>query len=393
MAYDVSSWFIDQLALKASAPKRVFTIGASDYSDRVVKWPTFKRTANQIVASKAAIELANDDGQLNFFHEKLWTMANTCSVQVGFTHPDSGDELVSIYSGDVKEVKYPKKSKCRLSLRDRLWGLGEKKVGRSDVSVVFSEQIPSDVAWTLCTCYGGLSSVQSTSNPHIDYDSFNAWAAQFSADNVVAEADYNGVKVSEAVRDLGEMTDSAIWPEGDGKLYFKRYTEPDSLDFVLTPAAIADVVIDIDGINIVNKAWVYGEYAPGSDYWQIAAFQVNTTSVNTFGLHEQVWKNKHIWYTNSAGCQNMAQRKIQNLRFPPKKFKVDTTVVGLHRQLGETLRFVDSFYSINSGTGWRFDEMTVNVDKFSVLYQMNEAIAGTAFYLDVSSLDGDDLLL
>lgn len=393
MSYSVTSWFLQQLELKVSEPKRYFYISGSDYSSRVVKWPVFKRTAEEIIASKATIEMANDDGEMNFFHERLWTMPNTCQVKVGFTHPTSGDELITIFSGDIKEVKYPQKSKCQLVLRDRLWALGEKKVGDSDNPVTFSDEIPSDIAWTLCTCYGELSTTQNSSNPHIDYDVFLKWAEVFSNDSLVITARFDGQKVSEAVRDLADMTDSAIWTEGEGKLNFKRYTEPSSQDFTITADNIKNVLIKIDNLNLVNKAFVYGGYSQTSDYWTIAAFQINTTSVNTYGLREHVWKNEKIWYTTSAACQNLAQRKIQNLQYPPKKFKIDTQVIGLHRQIGETIRFVDSFYQISSATGWRFNQIQMNIDNFTVSYLMDESIAGDAFFLDVDSLDSDNKLL
>jgi len=393
MSYDVTSWYVDQLQLRASAPVRQFTIGSSDYSDRVVRWPKFSRYANRIIASKATVTLANDDGLFNNFHERVWTLPNTCSVLVGYTHANSGDETVSIFSGDIKEVRYPKKSACELHLRDRLWALTEKKIGTSDEPVELSSQVPSDIAWTICTCYGELDNTESAANPHIDWESFNVWAENFSSDNIVMAAYYNGIKVAKALGDLGDMTDSAIWTEGDGRLYFRRYTEPSSLDFTLVADDILDVNITVDGMNLVNKAWVYGLYSTDSDYWQIATYMQESTSVNTFGLHETTWKNKNIWYVDSASCQNMAQRKALANQYPPRKFKLSATVVGLYRQLGETIRFVDTFYNINSGTGWRFDEMKIDTDKFRVDYKMNEATAGDAFFLDVDVLDGDKLLL
>lgn len=393
MSYDVTSWFVSQLELRSSEPKRYFFISGSDYSDKVTKWPKFKRTANRVIASKATISLANDDGEMNFFHERLYTMPNTCSVKVGFTHPQSGDELITIFSGDIKEVKYPRKQTCQLNLRDRLWALAEKKIGDSDAKVTFSSQIPSEIAWTICTCYGELDNTQSSANVHIDYDTFLEWAGQFSANNVEMAADYDGQKVNEALIDLGEMSDSAIWTDGNGKINFKRYTEPSSLDFVLTPNELLDVVIKVDGLNIINKAWVYGDYAVESDYWQINAFAQDTTAVNTYGLHENIWKNEHIWYVDSVSCLNLASRMTWNYKYPPKKFNLKTTVVGLHREIGETVRFVDSFYNVTSGSGWRFSEISIDVNNFKVEYGMNQAYGGRAFFLDYSSLDSSDLLL
>lgn len=392
MAYDVTSWFFEQCQLKSSEPVRVFTIGGSDYSGDVMKWPKFKRTANRIVASKATIQLDNADGDKNFFHERLYTMPNTCSVNLGFTHPTSGTEFITLFSGDIKEVKY-KDTKVDIHLRDRFWSLTEKKVGQSDTPVTFADIIPSDIAWTLCTCYGELDNTQGAGNPHIKWDVFNAWAAQFSADSLLMSANYEDEKVSDALERLGRMTDSAIWTEGDGKLYFKRYLEPDSLDFLIDQDQFIDLEIKIDGLRPVNKAWVYGGYSASSDYWTINVFDTSTTGVNTYGLHEQVYKDDTIWYVNSASAQNLTQRITRRLQYPPKRFTVETTLIGIHRQIGETVRLVDSFYSITSATGWRYDEIEIDTHTGKARYRMNEAIAGNAFYLDISDLDGDDLLL
>ena len=392
MGYSVTSWFYTQQLEKRTAPVKKFYIGGSDYSSRVMKWPSFTRTSVDIIASRATIALDNADGILNLFHERLWTFPNTCSAKWGYMHPTSGNELLTLFSGDIKEVEYADKE-CKIHLRDRMWALTEKKVGDSDITVTFSYKIPSDIAWTLCTCYGELSSTANSSNTHIDWATFNEWAASFSTDNVQMSARYDGTKVSEALSKIGQMTDSAIWQDGDGKIYFKRYAEPSSLDFVVTRNHMTDLKIKIDGLFLVNKAWVYGNYSAQSNYWMLNCYATETTGVNTYGLHEFIWKDETCWYVNSASALNMAQRKVRVLKFPPKKFIVEVPVIGLHRQLGETVRLVESFYSINSGTGWRFEEVEINMDSGLCKYTMNEAIAGNAFFLDIDSLDVDDKFL
>jgi hypothetical protein len=393
VAYNVSSWFIDQLKLKSSSPKRRFTIGTSDYSARVLKWPTWTRTSRDVIASKATVDLANHDGTLNSFHERIWTMANTCSLSLGFTHPTSGDEWLTLFSGDIKEVKYPSRMKCQVNIRDRFWGLTEKKIGTSDIPVSITSQTPAAIAWTLVTCYGLLSSVASTSNPHIDYDSYLAWAAQFSADNVLCAVRYDETKVSEALVTIADYTDSAIWTDGDGKLRFIRYSEPTSMDFALTGEELTSLIIKVDGKALVNKAWCYGNYSPVSNYWAIAVYAADTTAINTFGLHEQIWKDEQLWYINSVSALTLATRKTLVMKYPPRRFEIKVPPVGLHRQLGEMVRFVDSFYHINSGTAWRFNEIEVDLQDLEVSYILDESIAGNGFYLDVDDLDGDKLLL
>ena len=392
MSWDVSSWFVDQLRKRSSKPKRRLTLAGSDYSARVHKWPRLRRSADRVQSSKISINLANTDGGLNRYYENTFHMPGSCTIEFGYTHPDSGDELIPLFTGEIHVVSYTEKF-CKLPLRDRMWDFTSRVVGDSDNPVTFTSVLVSDIAWTLCTCYGGLSSVESDANPDIDYDSFLDFAAVFSADTVLCSARYEGEKVTEALEKLAKYTDSAIWVEGDGKLYFRRFSEPDSLDFVVVRNDQVALQIDIDGMQMVNRLYVDWNYSTDSDYWQDAVISVDSTSVNTFGLHEDRLQDETIWYVDSASALNMAQRKTSLLKAPPRRFMVSTGVIGLHRQLGETVRLVDSFYGITSDSGWRFTEMDIALDTGRVGYLLDEAATMNAFYLDVSYLDGNDCLL
>ena len=59
MAYSVTSWFIDQTQLKTASPVRKFTIAGSDYSSRVVKWPSIRRAYSDIRPVNISVDLAN----------------------------------------------------------------------------------------------------------------------------------------------------------------------------------------------------------------------------------------------------------------------------------------------------------------------------------------------
>jgi hypothetical protein len=65
----------------------------------------------------------------------------------------------------------------------------------------------------------------------------------------------------------------------------------------------------------------------------------------------------------------------------------------MRQELGDTVRLVDSFYDITSSSGWRLSEKTIDMDTGEVSVQTDEAMTVGAFYLDVSLLDGEDLLL
>lgn len=386
MGHDVSSWFVDQTRAIGSEPKRVFKIGTSDYSDRVTKWPSIKRVGQEIKSVNPRIPLSNVDGKFNLFFENTYLMPNTCTLEMGFTHPESGDELITVFTGYLKSVKYPKKE-CSILMKDRLWDFTQITVGESDIPIEFTEDIPSDIAWTLCTCYGGLST-DSATNPDINYTSFQEWAGILSRDNIVCDAYYEGLKITEALSNLAKITDSAIWIEGDGKINFKRFSNASSLDMVLTiDDEIIDLTIDVDSQRLINKQGVAFNFSPESDYFQDTLYYQDSTSVNTYGLNEELFEDETIWFTNEAHAKNLAQRKVAHFKDPPKMFNIKTPLVGIHRVIGETIRLVDSFYNQTSADAWTIKEYEYQMQNDTVNYVTDGAATLIPFILDVSTLD------
>lgn len=392
MGYNVSSWFIDQLQSHNSSPKRILTVNGSDFSARINRWPRIKFNDQGIQSVKLTIELNNIDGAFNTFYHSTYTMPGTCTFDFGFTHPTSGDELIRLYTGEIKQIAYTQKT-CSLQLRDRAWKFAERVIGESGAPVEFTAQIPSDIAWTVCTCYGGLSTVQNSTNPDIHWGSFLEWAAVFSTDSIELAARFDGKKTVKALKSVADMTDSVIWADGYGRIKFKRYTEPTSLDFIITIDEQMDMVIDIDDLSIVNRQIVSMDYSPDSNYWANNVISISSSSVNSFGLRESILQDETVWYVDSYSALNMATRRTNLLRNPPRKFDIKSVLVGVHRELGETLRVVDSFYNITSSSGWRFVSMEIDTDTGLSQYSINEAAAMNAFYLDESYLDSDSYLL
>jgi len=395
MANDVSSWFVDQsFALRPPARRR-FLLAGSDHTARVTRWPRFVRTANELKSVEATVRLANDDGALNNFWTTAITMVASAELAVGFTHPNSGTEWMPLYTGELKTVAYSA-TECEVRLRDRLWAFTERTVGDTDNPVEIPTsggQLVSDVAWTLCTCYGGLSAVASTSNPDIDYEAFGAWAAAFSSDTILIHTRYTGERVSEALQALAQMADSAVVVEGDGRLRFMRFEEASSLDTTLSDEHYAAMVIDVDTTRMVNRQKVSFNYAPKSDYWLDTVTSVRSLSVESFGVHEALARDESVWYVDSPAAINLATRRTLLLNDPPSRFQVETGLAAAHLQIGDTVRLHNSFYNITSAQGWRLVEFECDLDGGRLTRELDGAAVMNGFYLDVSFLDGDDVLL
>ena len=392
MAYSVTSWFQQQMESSGVQPKRILTLGGSDYSDYVITWPKIKRTTQDLRSVNLSIPLANEDGHLNLFFKNTYNIPAACLLQIGFTHPTSGDEMATIYTGTLEKVSYSQ-NRCTLKVRDKIYNLTQYKVGDSDVPVTVNSTIPSDIAWTLCTCYGELSSIASTSNPDIDYTKWLAWAGVFSADSIHMSTRYEGKKVSEALSSIAKMTDSAIYVEGDGKIAFDRFNNPSSLDSTLSYEYTTKFNIDVDSLRVINRQYVNLLYSASSNYWQGVVCSVDSVSVNSFGLHEDILKDDSCWFVSSTDASIISARKIDLYSQPPKQFNVQTGLRLINKQLGETLRLVNSFYGVDSSQGWRMTEYQIDLKTGLCDYTMDEATVANAFFLDFSDLDGDDLLL
>ena len=102
MAYEVSSYFLEQVAKRGQSPVRKFYIGTSDYSERVTKWPTFKRTANNIKSINIDIPLANADGHFNTFYHDTYLMPNTVTLEMGGPFVFKTDPVVIETANDTE---------------------------------------------------------------------------------------------------------------------------------------------------------------------------------------------------------------------------------------------------------------------------------------------------
>ena len=390
--HDVSSWFVDQLNKPSSKPKRVFTMGSSDYSDNVLKWPVIKKDAEKTISAGVKVSLDNTDGGFNSFFENTYLMVSSCQLKIGFTHATSGDELITLYTGGLSTVKYSK-NKCNLKLKDALSTLSTKIISNTNSPVSISATIPSDIAWTLCTCYGQLSEIQSTSNPDIDYNSFLDWSAQFSASNITMAAYYKGEKVIDAISKIALMTDSNMWTGGDGKIKFARFLEMSSDYITINEGYNKSITIDVNKTRLINKVEVGFDYSVNSDYWTKTVVNTDSASINSFGTYELLIQDATIWHVSSVNALNLAARKLRMLKNPPIIYSIKSDLVLSYMEVGDNMSFVDSFYSIVASQGWAITLNSINMQTGDTDYTLDAALTGRAFYLDISFLDGDDLLL
>lgn len=380
--YSVTSWFIDQTQLKVASPVRKFTVAGSDYSSRVTKWPSLRRAYSDIRPVNISVELANEDQGMNIFRDEPLNLLADCALKMGYTHSTSGDELITLYSGTIDRVLY-RRGSLTVQMLDKFKQFTERVVGSSNspAAYVGSNYLPSDLAWWLCTSHGGLSAATSVNNPDIDYAAFSEWAAIFSGDSIFVQGRFEGPKVTEALRKVARYTDSGIWIEGD-KVTFARFAEAGSLETVVTGDNIVDLELSIDDSTVVNKQHVYADYDVNSRYWKLDITDTDSTSVNSYGLREEVEKDESIWYVSSATALNTAQRRVLFGATPYQEYNLTLPLVTLPRQIGEMLRIDDDFLGVNSGEAWRIMEYSLDMNNGRMNVKADSSRLAQPFILD-----------
>lgn len=373
--------FVDYTITYTSAPDpgNTFLIDTSDYTDRVLKYGKILRTAKkeEVRSGKITVELDNTDKEFNDFYTNLHTTAGkTGYLKTGFTDSGSYNPSVrTVFTGDLAAVEY-NDAKVTLTFRDIIHELKDKVVGSSDDPVTFSNDIPSDIAETLCTCYGGL-----TFASNIDSGDFYEWAEQFSNDSITCDARYTGQKVTKALASLCLMNASVMYCEGDGTIHFKRFTEADSNDTLMTEDDYTKFSVDVQTQKLINTQWVFADFKQESDFFNITCNASDGASVNSYGVHENVYQDKTVWFPSSAGAINRAQREVFYYSRPPRMFDIKAHLFGINRELGETIRLTNSFFSITSESAYRIDEWELNLNTGAMRFGIDTATSLRAIYL------------
>lgn len=412
MTLDVSSEFKSRLHGQFAEPYRKFLIGSSDYSEYVTKWPKFKDTWDEVRPAQVSIALANEDQTFNFFRTDRTHLRDGCDITVGLEETallttEDGELIttedgrrikvvtyndeVSLFKGDLVKVAYVDGT-MRITAHDKFKQLGDRVVGTSDVPIDYttSNYLPSDLAWFICTSHGGLDATESTSNPDIDWAAFEDWAAIFSGDNVLMNAHYDGQNCNAALKKIARMTRSSMYVSNN-KITFKRFTLADPIYSELDGDHVFSARVSIDDKAFTNKQFVFGDYSVESDYWTISTLTEDTVSVNSFGEREDIIKDEHLWYIDSSSCINLGERITTTENEPFDQIEIDTGLLSLPIELGDVVGFADDL--INISDTFRVMSREFDLEKLRFKLSMNKTQVKDAFTLDVSTLDGSDVII
>ena len=375
MSLSVTSHFnFKMLSTNPTSMVHVFTLASSDFTSRALKYGSVSRDATDVIGGNWKVTVENASQLFNDLYVDKTKFLQDATYDFGYSTESATNETVQLFGGVFIGADY-NESKVVLSFRDKLAQLQDKKIGSKESPVTFTNTNVSaaDLGWWIVTSHGGLSAIQSTSNPDINYATFVEWQTAIDADSIVVNANFTGEDLPDTLDVLQRLTDSVIYAEGDNKIYFNRWTGAASLDTV----TIADsdtagkIKLSLKASTIVNKVDVLIGYNPTSDTWLGTVTEQNTTSVNTFGAQELIFDDTSIWLPTSATALNLAQRITYRRAEPNRQFTVPTPLKFLNIQLGDEVAFTSRVYSLDDETftlqGYTVDtenkEQTITLDE------------------------------
>jgi len=299
-------------------------------------------------------------------------------------------DSLTLFSGDVAAINYADEL-CTIEVIDKFKALSSRKVGTNDAPVDYStsNHLGSDLAWYLCTSHGGLSSVTSTSNPDIDYTSFESWSEVFSSDQIRFQALFDGQTPTEGLRKIAKQSNSSIYVQA-GKLVFKRIGVADEVTDNYTASELLDVALSFKTSDITNRQLISGNYTQDSGHL-FTITQANTTSVNSFGIREDLLKDSNVWFVDSGSAINQAQRMLILNADPDDELRAASGMRGWIRSVGETINVSDTFHGI--AENYLIRGLNFDMDTGKTNFELDKILIAQPFRLDVSTLNNTEEVL
>ena len=349
IGHDASSLFVSKnLSTNPSSIVRKFMYNNSNFSERVTKFPTIKRSYRNVIAQAFSIELENGSQLMNDLIENKTQFKKHGEVMYGYQATANSVDALCLGGGFLITADYDN-SVVKLNFKNRMDALAKTKVSldvtsKTGVSYVGSEYNPADITWDVLTSnsFGAqLDSVKSYTNAQIHYDSWKAWYDTLDSENITLNGFFSAdTSYQKVLKAMAELTDSAIYVEADNKIYFRRQ--------LVGVNSYAGTVLDSDIIKLRTSGDaddMCNEYVVPTSYTisnntivntpKARLAHINTASVNSFGKVSAEPTTNILWYTNSANANNLAQRVVARRREPEVSLKVTTPIKYLQQQLGD----------------------------------------------------------
>ena len=348
IGHDASSFYVgENISTNPSSIVRMFRFAEQDKSSRVVKYPSIKRDYTDVVVKPFTINMENASQLFNSIIEDRTQFKQEGKIEYGYQLNANSADLLCLGGGFLTMANYTN-GQVNFTFKNQMSKLAETKMSidttsRQGISYVGSEWNPADLLWNILTVNSlalKLSSIESYTNPDINYDSWKDWHDTLNSENITVNGFFPfGSNYQQALQSIAENTDSAIYVEGDNRLYFKRnLVGVNSYAGTVQNSDIVSITTRGDAYDMCNQYSVPMSYAvTGGSLGNPNSTVVfeDTASINSFGIVQHEPTTKLIWYTNSANANNLAQRIVYRRREPEVALTITTPIKYLNQQLGD----------------------------------------------------------
>lgn len=389
MSLSITSFFRSKAqATLVNSVIRRFTFNGSDVSARVTEYAELAHDVENFISGDYVLEVENASQTFNNLYVDKTQFYKEGSFQYGFATESGSEDIVQLFGGVLTKASF-KGPTARLHFQDKLTRLIEKKIGDDQTPVSFanSNYNPADLAWYLITSYGGLSAVQSTSNPDVDYPTWESWRSGFAGDSITVQAYYDGQTVAEALQNIAKLTDSSVYDEGDNKLDFGRWTAVSTHYLTMTDShVIGDLSLSITGAELINDVDVHIGYNPTSDTWNGVITKQHTPSVGSYGAHKEVYDDTSVWFVNSSAAVNHAERILYRRREPNLTARATTPLCFIDANIGDVIYLTSRVASFNAKV-MTLTKYSIDVNRNRMVLDLDEGFGRnpgklTGFILD-----------
>ncbi|MDH4249446.1 MAG: glycoside hydrolase, partial [Deltaproteobacteria bacterium] len=378
MTLQVSSWLLEQLTQQRSQPVRRFTLGGCDYSDYVLRWPVLQYRADTIDLGTTQLEISNPRNSFYFFVGCDRALTTSAEISLGFMHPTSGEETLTLYQGVPTHFQFAAGgSRLRLQLQGQTRRLTNAVLG-SDIEskgldFTGSAHLPCDLAWTLITSFGGFSSVKSSSNPDLDYPSWEAWLQSDRLKDVRVHAYLTGEKVYQVVNALA-ILDSRMITFQKGRILFSGMHQSwgergqlMSLDQVL------DLSWQGDPSQVINQFTVEAGYQPSKGKFLDSVTRADSDSMAAYGIHSGRYGSRGVWFVNGTDGYYLAEDQVRFYRQPQLVVTAGLPLgEGLVQEVGTVVWLVHSGFS-PQGENFRITAQEIDLNSGRVNLRFEKA--------------------
>lgn len=342
MSLAVTSWFAAQAARPHLAPRRRLLLGGEDHSERVLRWPALAARLESIDLGTAAVELSNIGGRFNGLLQGGALLTTSCEIALGLTHPQSGTEWAVLYTGQPSHVTFSANgAEVAVQLQGKTRTLMDLALGGAATSAgldfTTSAWHPADLAWLLVTSHAGLSAVQSTSNPDVDYAGWRAWRESDVVRDVRARAYFTGEKVYQALADLARLSGMAVG-FASGRLFFADLYGAFAAQGALPLEHALELSVTVDPAALVNRFTVEADYNPATGRHAAQLTRVHSGSQARYGPRAGRYGPRGVWHATANDGRYFVEDQLRFGRDPVPRVAVRASLAGgLHRTPGDVV--------------------------------------------------------